>query len=58
MTLGEEMASMSLSGERREHDAVAEATKKGKIPTLGEVKRSLKVCRPFLLRARADVDCV
>ena len=52
------MASMSLSGERREHDAVAEATKKGKIPTLGEVKRSLKVCRPFLLRARADVDCV
>ena len=45
MTLGEEMANMSLSSSRKEHDPVAEATKKGKLPTLGEVKRSLKVSR-------------
>ena len=43
MTLGDEMMNLSLSGSRQVQDPVAEATKKGKVPTLGEVKRSLKV---------------
>lgn len=41
MTLGEDLMKMSLSGKKS--DPVIDATKKGKIPTLGEVKRSLKV---------------
>ena len=44
MTLGEEMDKLSLSSSRLARDPVAEATRKGKLPTLGEVKRSLKVC--------------
>lgn len=36
------MMQLSLSGSRS-HDPVADATRSGKIPTLGEVKRSLKV---------------
>lgn len=43
MTLGDEMVNLSLSSFPRQQDPVAEATKKGKVPTLGEVKRSLKV---------------
>ena len=43
MTLGEDLANMSLSGTGKERDPVSEAVKKGKVPTLGEVKRSLKV---------------
>lgn len=41
MTLGEDLMKLSLSGKKS--DPVAEATKDGRIPTLGEVKRSLKV---------------
>lgn len=44
MSLGDELTKLSISGKRRERevDPVAEATKNGKVPTLGEVKRSLK----------------
>ena len=49
MTLGEEMAKVSLSEIRKNYDPVSEATKKGRVPTLGEVKRSLKVKSPFVL---------
>ena len=41
MTLGDDLMKLSLSG--KNSDPVADATKKGKVPTLGEVKRSLKV---------------
>ncbi len=43
MTLGEDLMNLSISG-CKHADPVANATKKGKVPTLGEVKRSLKVC--------------
>lgn len=43
MSLGEDMMNLSLSGSKQSQDPVADATRRGKIPTLGEVKRSLKV---------------
>jgi len=39
MTLGDQMSKMSLA----RPDPVSEALKKGQMPTLGEVKRSIKV---------------
>src|SRR5438445_9479349 len=46
MSLGDQLSKMSLAytGDR---DPIAEALKDGKLPTLGEVKRSLKVHRVF-----------
>jgi hypothetical protein len=39
MTLGDQLSKMSLA----RPDPVSEALKKGQMPTLGEVKRSVKV---------------
>lgn len=39
MTLGDQLSKMSLA----RTDPVSEALKKGQMPTLGEVKRSVKV---------------
>ncbi|KAI0373008.1 hypothetical protein BV20DRAFT_938979 [Pilatotrama ljubarskyi] len=36
MSLGEDMMNLSLSGSKRSHDPVADATRRGKVPTLGE----------------------
>lgn len=44
MSLGDDLMKLSISGKKRANDPVADATRKGKLPTLGEVKRSLKVC--------------
>lgn len=44
MSLGDELMKLSLSGKKKGNDPVADASKQGKLPTLGEVKRSLKVC--------------
>ncbi|KAF7792377.1 hypothetical protein EIP86_003414 [Pleurotus ostreatoroseus] len=46
MTLGEDLMKLSISGPKQA-DPVANASKQGKVPTLGEVKRSLKVERRF-----------
>ena len=43
MTLGDQMDKLILSVSGQAQDPVAEATRVGKVPTLGEVKRSLKV---------------
>lgn len=43
MSLGDDLMKLSISGKKKANDPVADATKKGKLPTLGEVKRSLKV---------------
>jgi meiosis-specific protein len=43
MSLGDDLMKLSISGGKRA-DPVSDATKKGKVPTLGEVKRSLKAC--------------
>lgn len=43
MSLGDDLMNLSISGKKKTSDPVADATRKGKIPTLGEVKRSLKV---------------
>lgn len=43
MSLGEDLMKMSLKSSSKPADPAAEASKIGKTPTLGEVKRSLKV---------------
>ena len=43
MSLGDDLMKLSISGKKKGADPVADATKRGKLPTLGEVKRSLKV---------------
>ena len=43
MSLGDDLMNLSISGRGKKSDPVSDATKKGKVPTLGEVKRSLKV---------------
>jgi meiosis-specific protein len=43
MSLGEDIEKMSLNGDGSHQDPVTQATKEGKTPTLGEVKRSVKV---------------
>ncbi|KAI0748495.1 HORMA domain-containing protein [Daedaleopsis nitida] len=60
MTLGEEMMNLNLSGSTatKTHDPVAEATKKGKVPTLGEVKRSLKTLIKNLIQATTQMDAL
>ncbi|TBU35629.1 HORMA-domain-containing protein [Dichomitus squalens] len=56
MTLGEEMNKLSLSAPSRAQDPVAEAMRKGKVPTLGEVKRSLKALIKNLIQATTQMD--
>jgi hypothetical protein len=47
MSLGEDIQRMSLNSEEGSRpDPVAQAAMEGKVPTLGEVKRSVKVCIP------------
>lgn len=43
MTLGDDLMKMSLSDAQSSKDPVSAATKTGRVPTLGEVKKSLKV---------------
>src|SRR5882762_7453447 len=43
MSLGEDLMRMSLKSPSGSVDPAAEASKKGKVPTLGEVQKSLKV---------------
>ena len=42
LSLGDDLMKMSLGGPRKDADPAAEASKKGKAPTLGEVQKSLK----------------
>ena len=48
MSLGEDLMKLSISGTKKAADPVSDATRKGRIPTLGEVKRSLKVISMFM----------
>lgn len=43
MSLGEDLMKMSIQGSSGANDPAAEASKQGKVPTLGEVQKSLKV---------------
>ncbi|KZT71267.1 HORMA-domain-containing protein [Daedalea quercina L-15889] len=43
MTLDADLERLSLHGRKKAFDPTADATKQGRVPTLGEVKRSLKV---------------
>lgn len=45
MSLDAELQNLSLSGAKKMRDPVSEAAAEGRVPTLGEVKRSLKVCK-------------
>ncbi|KAM5531726.1 hypothetical protein V8D89_014575 [Ganoderma adspersum] len=58
MTLGEEMDRLSLSSSTLAQDPVAKATKMGKTPTLGEVKRSLKALIKNLIQATTQMDAL
>ena len=49
MSLGDDLMKLSLAGKRKNADPVSDATKRGHVPTLGEVKRSLKVRAPLSL---------
>lgn len=48
MSLGEDLMRMSLKSSGRVADPAADASRKGKVPTLGEVQKSLKV-RSFMI---------
>ncbi|KAI0636628.1 HORMA-domain-containing protein [Trametes polyzona] len=58
MSLGEDMMNLSLSGPRKSQDPVADATRRGQIPTLGEVKRSLKSLIKNLIQATTQMDAL
>ncbi|OSD08508.1 DNA-binding protein [Trametes coccinea BRFM310] len=58
MSLGEDMMNLSLSGSRRSQDPVADAARRGKVPTLGEVKRSLKALIKNLIQATTQMDAL
>lgn len=56
MTLGDQLSKMSLAVS--EHgDPMSDALRRGKIPTLGEVKRSLKVHRNRVVMQNAYFRC-
>ncbi|KAJ3013263.1 hypothetical protein NUW54_g1639 [Trametes sanguinea] len=57
MSLGEDMMNLSLSGSRSQ-DPVADAARRGKVPTLGEVKRSLKALIKNLIQATTQMDAL
>ena len=46
MSLGEDLQNMSLDGPRsiKQIDPVEDAIQKGRAPTIGDVKKSLRVC--------------
>ncbi|CDO73614.1 hypothetical protein BN946_scf185014.g84 [Trametes cinnabarina] len=58
MSLGEDMMNLSLSGSGGAHDPVAAAARQGKVPTLGEVKRSLKALIKNLIQATTQMDAL
>ncbi|KAI0780584.1 HORMA domain-containing protein [Trametes elegans] len=58
MSLGEDMMNLSLAGSKKRCDPVADATRNGKIPTLGEVKRSLKALIKNLIQATTQMDAL
>ncbi|KAI0664727.1 HORMA domain-containing protein [Cubamyces menziesii] len=58
MSLGEDMMNLSLSATDKSRDPVADATRRGKIPTLGEVKRSLKALVKNLIQATTQMDAL
>ena len=44
MTLGAELHHLSLADKQNARDPMAQALAEKRLPTLGDVKRSLKVC--------------
>lgn len=43
MTLDADLERLTLHGKKKTFDPVSDASKQGRVPTLGEVKKSLKV---------------
>ncbi|PCH37883.1 hypothetical protein WOLCODRAFT_96043 [Wolfiporia cocos MD-104 SS10] len=59
MSLDADLEKMSISGSSRQtSDPVADATRKGRVPTLGEVKRSLKALVKNLIQATTQMDAL
>ena len=44
MSLGADLMKLSISAKKETTDPVVAAARQGKVPTLGDVKRSLKAC--------------
>ncbi|KAI0092965.1 HORMA domain-containing protein [Irpex rosettiformis] len=58
MSLGDDLMNLSISGRGKKSDPVSDATRKGKVPTLGEVKRSLKTLIKNLIQATTQMDAL
>ncbi|KAI0768437.1 HORMA domain-containing protein [Irpex lacteus] len=58
MSLGEDLMKLSINGRGKKPDPVSDASKKGKVPTLGEVKRSLKALVKNLIQATTQMDAL
>ncbi|KAG5638989.1 hypothetical protein H0H81_008210 [Sphagnurus paluster] len=56
MTLGDGLQKMSLKDKRRADNPVTEALKKGKAPTLLDVKKSVKALLKTLIQATTQMD--
>ncbi|KAH8107944.1 HORMA-domain-containing protein [Cristinia sonorae] len=56
MSLGEDLMRMSLSGSQERPDPLSDAHKKGRVPSLGEVKKSLKSLIKNLIQATTQMD--
>ncbi|KAI0699230.1 HORMA domain-containing protein [Cytidiella melzeri] len=58
MSLGDDLMKLSLAGDAKRSDPVSNATKRGRVPTLGEVKRSLKALIKNLIQATTQMDAL
>ncbi|KAH9843171.1 HORMA-domain-containing protein [Rhodofomes roseus] len=58
MTLDADLERLSLHGKHKTFDPVSDATRQGRVPTLGEVKRSLKTLIKNLIQATTQMDAL
>ncbi|KAI0934776.1 hypothetical protein AcW1_006192 [Taiwanofungus camphoratus] len=58
MSLDADLAKLSLTGAKKAPDPVSDAMKNGRMPTLGEVKRSIKTLIKNLIQATTQMDAL
>lgn len=58
MSLGDDLKKMSLKGSSEQKDPAGDASKKGNVPTLGDVKKSIKVHLHVKINTSCDADLV
>lgn len=57
MSLGDELLKLSLNGKKKVVDPATEAMRSGRMPTMGDVKKALKV-RSSAISARVSVPMI